>query len=509
MKNKPTDMLDRYIRARYPIIGIVSHEETRVVNAIREVAGRKRTMIEWSYTRGLTRNGEQYGPQGSANPAAALAWISTEFESDDNHLFIFKDLHRMLDEIKIVRYLRDISEKFQIFQHNLILVSPTMKIPADLEKTMAVIDWPLPTTEELADVLNEAEKDLDGHQIPITLNGNRDQVVQAMRGLTDTEAANVLKAAIVATRELGESAIPFIIREKAQIIRKSGLLEYYDETVTMEEVGGLSSLKKYAAKKRKAMSAAAREEGLDAPKGVMLLGVPGTGKSLSAKAIAGGKLPLIRLDMGRVLGGGHVGEAENNVTAVHKLVEAIAPCVLWMDEIEKAFADNGGASDGGVMMRILGAHLTWMQETKAPVYSVATCNSVDGLRPELLSRFDDIMWIDLPDKASRVEIITVHLTKRKRNPASIDLDAVTDATWGFSGREIEKVIKFALEDAYMDAAALTTNHLLEAAARIVPTSETKKDEIDAMRSWVKNKAVEAGNPLEPKPQTRGKRGIDL
>lgn len=502
----PATKLDQLIRARYPLIAVVSHEETRVLSAIRTVAkdmklssGTRvpRRVVEWALTSGLIGmdglNADEY-----SDPNAALDYISKFDEKGEEAptIFVLKDLHKIMEnDLRVLRFLRDISSRFETRKHNLILLSPELQVPTDIEKQAAVIDWPLPGIDELASIISQAEMDLGA---PVTLNGKREDVVQALRGLTDVEAANVLKVGVIATGQLGDGVLPFILEEKKQIIRKSGILEYFDATVTMTDVGGLHQLKAYAMMKRTAMSAKARAAGVDAPKGVLLVGVPGTGKSLSAKAIAGGQFPLLRLDVGKLLGGGRVGEAEGNISQALKVAEAVSPCILWLDEIEKALADNNGASDGGVMMRVLGSLLTWMQETSAPVYVVATANNISALRPELLSRFDDVVFVDLPDNLSREEILKVHLAKRGVK-APRDLKAVVEATWGFSGREIEKVVKFGIERAFFEEKTLTVNHLLQAAEGIVPTSETKRDEIEALRAWAKGKAVMAGRPLEPKP----------
>ncbi len=513
MQNTSSQILDRYIRARYPLIFIVSHEESRVMASIQSVAKEmklsnnkkaSRIVVEWSLTKGFNiltegeqiegmRDGKEY-----SDPNSAMGFIAS-FDQSGNHepvLFVLKDLHRVMgQDLMTVRYLRDIFANFETRKHNVIMLSPELTIPNDIEKQDAVIDWALPGVPELEGILQQAEMELD--PALIALNGNRDMVVQAMRGLTDGEAANALKAGIIASGKLDQSVVQFILNEKKQIIRKSGVLEYFEASVTMSDVGGFDNLKRYAAMKRNAMTAKAREAGVDAPKGVLLVGPPGTGKSLSAKAIAGGVYPLLRLDMGKLLGGGRVGEAENNIMSALKVAEAVAPCVLWMDEVEKALADNGGASDGGVVMRVTGSVLTWMQETTAPVYVVATANSIN-LRPELLSRFDDIMFVDLPDAKSREEILKVHLAKRNVKNFK-DVQDVITATWGFSGREIEKVVKFAVERAFFDSKTVTVNHLLNAAQGIVPTSETKRDEIEALRKWASGKAIPAGRALEPKP----------
>jgi SpoVK/Ycf46/Vps4 family AAA+-type ATPase len=504
------ETLDRLIRARYPVIVILSHEESRVMSTIRELAGTgksKRTVVEWSYTAGMTGL-PGITPDEYQDPAAALGYVAN-YDNDGEAtptLFIFKDLHDILKlDVRVKRFVRDIAVRFETRRHNLILLSPSMEIPTDLEKNAVVLDWPLPDAVELGEILRTAEKDLPSG-IPITLgeNGKREAVVQAMRGLTEMEAKNALKGGVVTTRELSEKIIPFLVKEKAQIIRKSGVLEYYDTAVTMSEVGGLEGLKEYAEIKRAAFSNKAREAGVDSPKGLLMVGTPGTGKSLSAKAIAGGQMPLLRMDVGALMGG-LVGQSEGNMRSALKVAEAVAPCVLWIDEIEKALGGIGsGETDGGTTTRVFGTLLTWMQETKAPVYVVATANDVRSLRPELLRRFDDVMFIDLPNAESRLEIINVHLAKRGKKVTG-KLDEVVKATWSFSGAEIEKVVKSAIEKSFFQKREISLDDLINAAKRIVPISTTMKSQIDELRAWASTRAIPAGEPLEPQPKVSGKK----
>jgi SpoVK/Ycf46/Vps4 family AAA+-type ATPase len=318
--------------------------------------------------------------------------------------------------------------------------------------------------------------------------------------LTQFEAGSVILSAIVATREFSDGMVPFIVKEKAQIIRKSGVLEYYDQTVTMDQVGGLIHFKEYAEIKRAAFSVEARAAGVDAPKGVLLVGVPGTGKSLVAKAMAGGKMPLLRMDFGALLAG-LVGKSEENLRLALKVAEATSPCVLWIDEIEKALG-GGGELDGGTAVRMLGSLLTWMQETTAPVYVFATANNVQALKPELLRRFDDIMWVDLPCRADRLQVFNVHLSKRNRviKSSGHKWEALLDTTWGFSGAEIEKVVKSAIERVFAAKKDLTIDDLLDAASTIVPISVTMENQITNLRSWAATRAIPASDPLEQKPQ---------
>jgi ATP-dependent 26S proteasome regulatory subunit len=499
---KPIQLLDNYIRARYPIIVIISHEETRVMSEIKTLASnknRRAALIEWTYTQGLivatTEGGRKIA--NTEDPSAALDQIiSGKLASNDPTIYIMRDIHPMLNDAKIIRQLRDVAAAFETTKNNLILISPSMQIPADLEKTVALIDWPLPDSNELSAILKTCEISLP-EKVKVSLNGSREQVVQSLQGLTTFEASSVLLSAVVATHELGVSAIPHIIKEKAQIIRKSGVLEFFDTAITMQNVGGLNHLKQYASIKRMAFSEKAKAEGVDTPKGVLLVGVPGTGKSLSAKAIAGGQMPLLRMDIGALMGG-LVGQSESNMRSALKVAEAVAPCVLWVDEIEKALA-SGGDLDGGTSSRVFGTLLTWMQETTAPVYVIATANNAHTIKPELLRRFDDIFWVDLPNAESRREIFTIHLIKRNHS-VSLITDELLSATWGFSGAEIEKVVKSAVEFAFFESVALNNDHLVSHARAIVPVSRTMAEQINHSREWARDRARNAGDPLEPEPQ---------
>jgi SpoVK/Ycf46/Vps4 family AAA+-type ATPase len=500
----PKQLLDQYIRARYSVIGISSHEEVRVLDAIKAIAAERRQVVEWSFTAGLVGlpaiEADEY-----SEPSAALEYIS-KFDPEGKEkptLFVMKDLHSiMARDIRVVRFVRDIAAEFKKKTHTLILLSPQLEIPADLEKSIVQIDWPLPNVDELDFVLRQAEK-----RRPVSIpdnigeNGAREAIVNALRGLTETEAANVISSAIVKTRELGESMIPIIVAEKAQIIRRNPALEYFDDSVTMADVGGLKYLKEYIQVKRSSFTAKARARGVDMPKGVLLLGINGTGKSLAAKAIAGGKMPLLRLDYGALMGG-LVGQSEGNLRGALKIASSVGQCVLWLDEAEKALSSSGGESDGGTSSRMFGTLLTFLQESTAPIYFVCTVNEIKGLRPELLRRFDDIFFVDLPDAESRLEVLSVHLRKRGYNLESYSISETANivaATWAYSGAEIEKVVKFAVERAFYEGASMTYQHLLDAAKRIVPISKTKADEIADLRTRASQIALQANAPLETKP----------
>lgn len=521
MLKNAVEQLDRYIRARNPIIAISSYEEARVMGSIMAVAkGRSRKVISWSLTQGLKQEQpldaqSSWSPEYSfdqettASAYAALAEI-LDFQAKserDAVLFVLKDIHGLLKagssyDPQMVRFLREISTKFESTLHSVIMLSPVVPVPPDLEKTMVMIEWPLPDTDELRDILNRCENDLPS-RITKNLDGCREGFIQSMRGLTAFEAGSVLLAAIAATGELSDRCIPYIVKEKAQIIKKSGTLEFYDTSITMAEVGGLEELKKYSARKKRAMTAEARAKGLDAPKGVLLVGVPGTGKSLSAKAIAGGTMPLLRMDVGSLMGG-LVGQSESNVREALRIAEAVSPCVLWLDEVEKAIGgvESSAQSDGGTLARVFGTLLTWMQETSSPVYVVATANDVRALKPEFLRRFDDVVWVDLPNRQARENILNVHLSKRGYSIQAISDEkrsAILDATWGFSGAEIEKAVKSSIETAFFEDHELSGDDVLNAVQTLVPISQTMPEKIDELRSWASNRAIMADAPLEKKP----------
>lgn len=527
MKNQTSaiESLDRYIRARLPIIAITSHEEGRVMASIQAVAAnRSRRVVTWTITQGLQQVKPvdassswqpdadlQFDSYTTREPNPALETILNHQVADSGKavLWVMKDLHGFLGsrdrgfDPVLTRWMRDIASKFEGIRDNLILLSPTFSVPSELEKTLVLIDWPLPDTDELSAILAKSERDLPTH-VPVKLNGNRERVIQALRGLTAFEAGSVLLNAVAATGELSDTCIPFIVTEKAQIVNKDRVLEFFDETVTMSQVGGLRNLKEYATIQRSAFSGKARARGLDIPKGVLLVGTPGTGKSLAAKAMAGGQMPLLRMDIGMIMGG-HVGESEDNMRRALKLASAIAPCVLWIDEVEKALGgvSSSNETDGGTTMRVFGSLLTWMQENKNPVYMVCTANSTRGLKPEFLRRFDDIIFVDLPNHADRIEILKVHLNKRGYKAEEFDLVSLATALWGFSGSEIEKVVISAIKRSFVEDKDLTTDHLTRAAQTMVPVSVTSKPEVDATRQWaVDSHAIQASDVLEPQPRSQ-------
>ena len=499
--------LDTLIRARYPLIYLVSWEEQRLDAILDELAKRHgKGLLSWSVTRGLRRVGgaRTGGAEGAREPMEALAAIE---KLTDPSLVVLKDFHPYLNDPTVIRGLRELSQSLKTTYTTVILLSPVLQIPVELEKELTVLDVPLPTHEELYALLKEiAEVVVRGKRASVSLKReDADLIAKAAQGLTLSEAENAFAKAIASDSRLGKEDIGLILDEKRQVIRKSGLLEYYPTEEQFGNVGGLENLKTWLARRGTAFSEPARRFGLPEPKGLLLLGVQGCGKSLTAKAIASSwKMPLLRLDMGRIFSG-LVGSSEENLRRAIRVAESVAPAVLWTDEIEKGLSGAGssGFSDGGVTARVFGAMLTWLQEKTAPVFVVATANRIDLLPPELLrkGRFDEIFFIDLPAVAEREEIFRIHVGRRGRKPEDYDLLALAAAAEGFSGAEIEQVVVAALYDAFAEGKELEQRHLLRAVAETFPLATTMREDIQKLREWAKTRTRPASSaPAEEVPR---------
>ncbi len=453
------DELELLIRARYPLIHVQTGEELRVLPIVREIAGRRgKKAFEWSCSTGIVPAGsgvQNQRTKGSAtrDPLAALDLVLEQVEPA---LFVFKDLHPFLgrSNFAVIRRLKDIALHLKNSFKTLILVSPVLEIPPELEKEITVISLPLPTRDELGSLLDGILDEVRGlQQVELALDpAGRDRLLQAALGLTLGEAENVFAKIIVRDARLDGDGVDDVFAEKQQIIRKSGLLEYCAPTEGLAEVGGMAALKEWLVKRSTAFTAEARAFGLPAPRGVLLLGVQGCGKSLCAKAVASQwRLPLLRFDIGRMFGS-LIGSSEENVRRAIAVAESVAPAILWVDEIDKAFAgaQGSGASDGGTTARVFGTFLTWLSEKTAPVFVVATANDISQLPPELLrkGRLDEIFFVDLPTEHERAEIFRVHLTRRGRDPRHFELSKLARAAEEFSGAEIEEAVNSALYEAF-------------------------------------------------------------
>ncbi len=494
--------LETLIRARYPILYIVTSEELRVQDLVLEVAEkRQKKVFEWSCTTGIVPAGSSIQSQKTRNtptrdPVAALDHVIDQVEPA---LFLFKDFHPFLTRSNhaIIRRLKEIALHLKNSFKTILLVSPVMEIPLELEKEITVLNYPLPSREDLNALLERIILEVrQFKQVSIELDDPaRERLTQAALGLTLGEAENVFAKIIVKEERLSVHDVNEVFAEKQQIVRKNGLLEYYSSSESFEHVGGLPVLKQWLTKRGLAFSSEARAFGLSAPKGILMLGVQGCGKSLCAKAVSNQwQLPLLRFDMGRMFGS-LVGSSEENVRRAIAVAESIAPAILWVDEIDKAFAgtQGSGVTDGGTTARVFGTFLTWLSEKAAPVFVAATANDISQLPPELLrkGRLDEIFFVDLPARDERLEVFRIHLRKRGRDAVQFDLEALADASQDFSGAEIEESINSALYDAFYQKEDLASRHILEALAQTVPLARTMEEQIQRLRAWAEGRARNA------------------
>lgn len=487
---------------------VVSHEEVRVEESLKKLCVERETRMEvWSITEGFRTVANGTGTREVKDPMKALAHIQ---RGEGKGLYILRDFHPFFKEPAIVRKLRDLATELRKSRKSLILLSPVQKIPPELEKSIAaVIDWELPPRKEIEEIARKL--------VPLCPPAVQDEittdptfierVVEAALGLTAVEAEDVFAKSMVRTHTFDMTTI---LEEKKQIIRKSGILEYYEHREEFSDIGGLAPLKEWLVKRRHAFSSRAREFGLPLPKGILLIGVPGTGKSLTAKAVGGlWGMPLLRLDVGKIFAG-LVGSSEENIRIVIKTAEAIAPAVLWIDEIEKGFSGTGSSNmtDGGTTSRVFGSFITWLQEKESPVFVIATANNVSALPPELLrkGRFDEIFFCDLPHRDERGQIFDIHIRKKGRDPGQFDIDKLVAATPEYSGAEIEQAVIAALYDAFDSGGDLNSDGLLRSLRDIVPLSVTMRERIEAMRDWARTRARTASGPKKADnvpPQKQG------
>ncbi|MFO1457777.1 MAG: AAA family ATPase [Verrucomicrobiota bacterium] len=508
------DELEILIRARYPVIYLHTSEETRILPLVAAVATRRnKRVFEWSSSTGLVPGGTHPQSQKARNPATRdpLVALDQVIEQVEPAIFVFKDLHPYLcksgpsDNAVPIRKLREVALHLKNSFKTILLVSPVLEIPVELEKEITVLDFPLPGREDLSELLDRIVADLrELKQVSIELeDAGRDRLIQAALGLTWSEAENVFAKIIVTDGRLTADDVHAVFAEKQQIIRKNGLLEYHPPVETFDAVGGLAVLKEWLRMRADAFTMEARAFGLSAPRGVLLLGVQGCGKSLCAKAVASAwQMPLLRFDLGRMFSS-LVGSSEENVRKAIAAAESVAPAVLWVDEIDKAFsgAQGGGASDGGTSGRVFGTFLTWLSEKTAPVFVVATANEIAHLPAELLrkGRLDEIFFVDLPTEFERREIFRVHLLRRGREAGRFDLAALAAASEGFSGAEIEEAVNSALYEAFHVREDLSMRTLQAALSQTVPLARTLDEPIRRLRTWAEGRARNASALSEAAP----------
>ncbi len=490
--------IDVLIRARYSLLYVVSWEERRVLAALREiVVGQDKSFYAWSETMGL-KDGTKILTPGAADVRTRdpLNVLDAIRSSAEPAVYVLKDFHVFLNQnyphaSAVIRKLRDLADALHTAYATVILLSPVLQLPEELQKDVTVIDYDLPGLRELDGLLTRALDSVRGQQgVDTGLSAEqREHVLKAALGLTLSEAENVFAKCIV---EKGRFDVDLIVAEKQQLIRKSGILEYFESREQVEDIGGLEILKAWLQNRALAFTDKAQKFGLPSPRGILLLGVQGCGKSLTAKAVAHlWRLPLLRLDVGRIFAG-LVGSSEENMRRAIQMAETVSPCVLWLDEIEKGLAgvQSSGYADSGVTARVFATLNTWMQEKTKPVFVVATANDISQLPPELLrkGRFDEIFFVDLPVESERKDIFSIHLRKRNRNTADFDLDRLAAESAGFSGAEIEQAIISALYAAFENGREITTDDISAALKQTVPLSVTMREDITLVRRWAKGRA---------------------
>jgi SpoVK/Ycf46/Vps4 family AAA+-type ATPase len=503
------DELETFIRARYPILYLVTSEEVRVQSVVLEIAQRRQKKVyEWSCHTGIVPAGTSIQSQKTRNAPTKDPLLALDQVIDlvEPALFLFKDFHPFLtpNHSAVIRRLKEIALHLKNSHKTILLISPVLEIPPELDKEITVLNFPLPTKEDLNDQLQRIIEELRPFRhVEIDLDAaGRERLLQAALGLTLGEAENVFAKILVKEERLSADHVDEVFAEKQQIIRKSGLLEYYQTQETFDTVGGLAVVKEWLTKRALAFTPEAAAFGLPPPRGILLLGVQGCGKSLCAKAVASQwRLPLLRFDMGRMFGS-FVGSSEENSRRAIAVAESVAPAILWMDEIDKAFAGSRGSglSDGGTTARVFGTFLTWLSEKTAPVFVVATANDISELPPELLrkGRLDEIFFVDLPAPAERAEIFRVHLTRRGRRSEDFDIEALLEPSRDFSGAEIEQSVISGLFDAFYRGEDLRTSHLLQELQQTVPLARTMAEQVERLRRWADGRARNASASVMPR-----------
>jgi SpoVK/Ycf46/Vps4 family AAA+-type ATPase len=522
----PLERLKVLLDSSTPIVVIQTYEEMRAVRLVRVAcAALNLAAFEWSIATGLTRCGNEGSGYALDNGRSAEGYSGTGMDETDINAkaiynsrepaqalanleavsieaaFILKDFHRHMDDPVVVRRLRDVGQKFSRNRRTVVITTPAIEIPPELATLVDFLEFPLPDQPRLRQLIDEMIVRIGKTRtLRRTLDAaGLDAMAHNLLGLTEEEAERAVSQALVSRYGVTPEAVGDVLEAKKALLRHSGMLEFIDASENMSGIGGLDCLKQWLAQRRGAWRDDARAFGLEPPRGVVVLGVQGCGKSLCAQAVAGEwKLPLVKFDSAAIYDK-FIGETEKRIRKMFKVAEGLAPCVLWVDELEKIFAGSGADSasvDAGVSSRILAAFLSWMQDRKAPVFVAATCNDVSVLPPELIrkGRFDELFFVDLPGREERRQIFAIQLRRRKRDPQNFDLEQLAVAAQGYSGSEIDAAISTALFTAFSAKQELTTPAILTALGETVPLSITRAEEIHDLRNWAHGRAVAASSP---------------
>ncbi len=479
------------LRSRFPVVAIETHEERRVIDLLERIANLEaQALFVWTVTDGLSRNGRDNSIPLTFEPMQALRHI---YKTTQNGIYALLDLHPFLDDPINQRLIKSIANDYQNSARTLVLVSHRIELPADISRLTARFSLTMPDANGMRQ-LAQQEIDAWARREGTKVKGSREagnQLVQHLVGMSEGDARRLVRHAIHDDGAITSEDIDRVLKFKHESLGADSVLTLELETAGFSEVAGQTRLKDWLAQRRAAF--VSEVAGLEPPRGIMLLGVQGAGKSLAAKAVAGSwGVPLMRLDCA-TLYEKWIGETERNLREALRAAEAMAPCVLWMDEIEKGLSADSGSDSGGTSRRLLGTLLTWMAERKSRVFLVATANDIQSLPPELIrkGRLDEIFFVDLPDTDARTEVFRIHLRKREFDPALFDVETLAIASEGFSGAEIEQAIVAALYEAHAHDAQLAVGHIRDEIARTRPLSVVASERIHALREWAKDRAVMA------------------
>ena len=497
MSHSLADHLDLLIRSRVPILWIRSLEEERVESLLEQAARRLggRTLLRWDFVSGLRGAPNREG-EAARNPMAALDALAP-LGPEQGAILLLKDFHRYGDDAGICRRLRNLATGLRQVPHTLVISAPDWRLPPELEDSISLLELPLPDADEIGALLSSIAA-ASGQPLPQLVLA---ELTAACHGLSEQRVRQLAARALARRGQLGEEDLAEVLEEKRLAIARSELLEYCPSEATPSDIGGLEALKLWLEQRHRAFSEEARRFGLPLPRGVLLVGPQGTGKSLTAKAIAHSwSMPLLRLDVGRLFAG-LVGASEARTREMIQRAEAMAPCVLWIDEIDKGFGfsmGGDGRSDGGTTQRVLASLLTWMAEKSSAVFVVATANAVDRLPAELLrkGRFDEIFLLELPDAEERRAILNLQLRRRRPNHA-IPLEVLVDRTAGFSGAELEQTVIEAMHLAFGERRDIGEADLIAAASQVVPLSRTAREQLEALRQWASSGRARPASHVKP------------